>query len=211
MPRRRTGPRLVTRRNKRFYLIRFIDTDGRQKEISAGTEDRSEAEEVLEEFLRERRGVGRPLEHRKVYIADTLVDYAEYQIDNPAAAERTAYAMTHLLDFWGEKTVDHINRETIKQYTARASRSRSTVRRELSTLRAAINHAVAMNRMMPYGKIELPSEGSPRTRWLTRNEAARLLWKARKEYRTKYNLQLFIVIGLYTCLLYTSPSPRDRG
>ena len=75
MPRRRTGPRLVTRRNKRFYLIRFIDTDGRQKEISAGTEDRSEAEEVLEEFLRERRGVGRPLEHRKVYIADTLVDY----------------------------------------------------------------------------------------------------------------------------------------
>lgn len=198
MPRRRTGPRLITRRNKRYYLIRFIDTDGRQKEVSTGTEDHSEAEEILEEFLKERRGVGRPLDHRKVFIADVLADYGEYQVDNPSAAERTAYAMTHLLAYWGEKTIDHINRETIKHYVAKAPRSRSTVRRELSTLRAAINHAVAMNRMMPFGKIDLPPESSPRSRWLTRNEAALLLWEARREYRSRYNLQLFIVVGLYT-------------
>lgn len=198
MPRRRTGPRIVTRSNKRNYLIRFIDTDGRQKEVSTGTENRSEAEEVLEEFLRERRGVGRPSEHRRTYIADLLADYGEYQIDTPAAAERTAYAMTHLLKFWGERTVDHVNRETIKKYVASAARSQSTVRRELSTLRAAINHGVAMNRMMPFGKIELPAESNPRTRWLTKNEAAQLLWEARRDYRSKYNLQLFIIVGLYT-------------
>ena len=198
MPRRRTGPRIVTRRNKRNYIIRFIDTDGRQKEISTRTENRAEAEEVLEDFLKARRGIERPLEPRLVFITDILADYGDYHIDNPTAAQRIAYAMTHLLKYWGNRTVDHINRETIKRYVTGADRSRSTVRRELTVLRAAINHAVEMNRMIPFGKIQLPPESTPRTRWLTRSEAAKLLWEARREYRSKYNLQLFIVVGLYS-------------
>lgn len=68
--------------------------------------------------------------------------------------------MVHLLEFWGEKTVDHINRETLKRYGQKATRSPSTIRRELSVLRAALNHAAAMNRMLPFGKIELPSESA---------------------------------------------------
>ena len=198
MPRRRTGPRLITRSNKPFYFIRFIDHDGKQKERSTGTADSGEAEEVLEEFLKERRGVERPREHRRILIAEVLADYADFKSDNPASAERIAYAMIHLLEFWGEKTVDHINRETLKRYGQKAPRSPSTVRRELSVLRAALNHAAAMNRMLPFGKLELPSESPPRQRWLTRDEVAKLIWSARKEYRAKKQLSYFILIGVYT-------------
>ncbi|MCX8281765.1 site-specific integrase [Phyllobacterium sp. 0TCS1.6C] len=198
MPRRRTGPRLVTRKGKPFYFIRFIDDDGKQKDRSTGAADSREAEEVLEEFLKERRGVGRPQEHRRVLIAEVLADYADFKADERAAATRLGYAMTHLLAFWGEKTVDHINRETLKRYLRSANRSQSTVRRELSCLRAALNHAVAMNRMVPFGKIELPRESQPKRRWLTRQEAARLLRAARQEYRSRFPLTLFILMALYT-------------
>jgi len=198
MPRRRTGPRLVTRPNKPFYFIRFIDHDGRQKERTTGTADSGEAEEVLEEFLKERRGVDRPKEHRRILIAEILADYGEFKIDESSAAERIGYAMVHLLEFWGEKTVDHVNRETLKKYRRDAKRSQSTVRRELSVLRAALNHAVAMNRMMPFAKIELPAESQPRTRWLTRDEVAKLLRASRVEYRAKRPLTYFILLAVYT-------------
>ena len=198
MPRRRTGPRLITRPNKPFYFIRFIDHDGKQKERSTGTAVSAEAEEVLEDFLKERRGVGRPKEHRRILIADVLADYADFKSDEPSAATRIAYAMVHLLDFWDEKTVDHINREMLKKYRQISKRSPSTIRRELSVLRAALNHASAMNRMLPFGKLELPAESQPRKRWLTREETAKLLRAGRIEYRTKRPLSYFILIGVYT-------------
>lgn len=198
MPRRRTGPRLVTRTNKPFYFIRFIDHDGKQKERSTGTANSREAEEVLEEFLKERRGVGKPKEHRYVLIAEALADYADFKSDEPSAATRIAYAMVHLLNFWGEKTVDHINRETLKKYERKAPRSSSTVRRELSVLRAALNHAAAMNRMLPFGTMELPPESVPKQRWLTRDEVAKLIWSARQVSNSKKPLSYFILIGIYT-------------
>jgi integrase len=198
MPRRRSGPRLVTRKGKSSYFIRFIDIDGKQKELSTGTQVSEQAEEVLEEFLRARRGIGKAREHRHVEIAEVLADYAEHISDNESAAMRAAYAMSHLLPFWEAKTIDHVNIETLKKYRLAASRSVSTVRRELSVLRAAINHAVAMNRIVPFGEIELPKGAKPRKRWLTRSEVALLLRTARKEYRTSYNLCLFILLAVYS-------------
>jgi integrase len=198
MPRRRTGPRLVNRPNKPHFFIRYIDNDGKQKELSTGTSINQEAEEVLEEFLKARRGIGRPKEHRFVDVAGLLADYAEHISDNTSAAKRTAYAMVHLLAFWENKTVDHVNIETLKKYRISADRSVSTVRRELSVLRAAIGHAVAMNRIAPFGKIELPKGAPPRKRWLSRNEVARLIRTARLKYRTRYTLCLFILIAAYT-------------
>jgi integrase len=198
MPRRRGGPRLVTRKGKSSYFIRFIDADGRQKDRSTGTTDRNEAEEALEEFLKQRRGVDRPRELRKVFIAEVLNDYAEFLRPRPSASERLAYAMTHLLDYWEDRTVDAINKVSIQDYCVKANRKTSTVRRELICLRGAMNHAVSMNRMVPFNRFELPEDSSPRDRWLDKSEAALLLCSARAEYRSKFTLSLFISLALHT-------------
>ena len=205
MPRRRGGPRLVTRKGKSSYFIRFIDADGQQKDRSTGTADRDAAEEALEEFLKERRGNSKPREHRKVLIAEILTDYAEFMKPRKSASERLGYAMVHLLDHWEDKTVADINKESIQSYILSATRmdsdvprAISTIRRELICLRAALNHAVAMNRMLPFSRFELPKDTVPRSRWLDRTEAAKLLRSARMEYRSRFALTLFISLALHT-------------
>ncbi len=55
MPRQSIGPRLVRRRGKPNYYIRYIDSaNGQQKDVSTNTRDSEEAQEILEEFLRDR-------------------------------------------------------------------------------------------------------------------------------------------------------------
>ncbi len=199
MARPGTGPRIIKRKAKPNYYIRFIDSDGKQKERSTGTAILAEAKEVLEDFLRAQRAyeTGIALHPSKVTIAQTLLDYAHFKKDGKDA-ERLGYAMKHLLKFFEDRTLNHVNRETIKEYETQAPRSSGTIRRELVCLRAAINHAVSMNRVKPIAKIVLPKEGPPKTRWLDRNEMARLLQAAGKNYRTRFPLRLFIVIGFYT-------------
>jgi integrase len=90
-------------------------------------------------------------------------------------------------------------------------------RRDLEDLRAAINHHAKEGFHRGIVRVLLPRRGEPRTRWLTRNEAARLLrvcWRAREvqtvhrgpnkgqkietERRPLRHLAKFILIGLYT-------------
>ncbi|MCI0999819.1 site-specific integrase [Ochrobactrum sp. C6C9] len=158
----------------------------------------SEAEEALEEFLRNRRTKNAPKALNRVLVAEALLDYAKFKADKPARSQRIAYAMVHLLDFWQQATVSEINRETLKAYELQRKAARATVRRELTCLRAALNHSVAMNRMVPFPRLELPEDGKPRQRWLTKHEVAKLIRAARKEFRSRHWLVLFILVAVYT-------------
>lgn len=75
-----------------------------------------------------------------------------------------------------------------------AARPQSAARRDLETLRAAIRywHKEYGPITIPY--VTLPEKAAPRERWLTRSEAARLLWAARRVE----HLRRFILVGLYT-------------
>ncbi len=199
MSRPGTGPRIIKRKQKQNYYIRFIDTDGKQKERSTGTKNRAEAEEALETFLRERRVAltSQAIHPTKMTVAQILEDYARF-IENEREASRFGYAIEHVLDFWEDSTLDKVNKETIKAYVESSPRAKGTVRRELTCLRAAINHAVSMNRVLPIAKLSIPKGGKPKDRWLTRTEMARLLRAAGRECRSKFTLRLFILIAFYT-------------
>ena len=73
------------------------------------------------------------------------------------------------------------------------------MRRELSTLRAALNFAVGEQRLTIAPPVLLPEKPEGQDRWLTRPEAARLLNAARTgRSDVRLYLLLFILIGLYT-------------
>jgi integrase len=76
--------------------------------------------------------------------------------------------------------------------------SAGSIRRELTTLRAAINGAHRDGRLTRPVSVELPASPPAKERFLSRGEAARLLWAARKEPRARLHLPLFILLGLYT-------------
>lgn len=94
--------------------------------------------------------------------------------------------------------------------TGRAPRivTAAAARRELEDLRAAINHHRREGLCSEIVSVVLPDRGSARERWLTRSEAARLLWaawRAKQVMRGKdtrravgRHVARFILVGLYT-------------
>jgi len=84
----------------------------------------------------------------------------------------------------------------------------AAARRELEDLRAAINHHRREGLCSEIVSVVLPPRPDARQQWLTRSEAARLLWaawRARQVMRDKATLRAvgrhvarFILVGLYT-------------
>lgn len=203
MPKQSQGPRLVQRKNKPNWFIRYMDDrTGKQKDFSTGFKDRENAEEKLEEFLRQRRStrIGLAVLHNQFTVAQALDDYAHHKM-GAKSAERLSYSIPHLLDFWHNHTIDHINVETIERYRQigiGSGRAQSTVRRELIDLRSSTNHAVSMNRVISLRFPKLPKDSSPKLRWLTESEFAKLLRAAGKNNQAKFTLRLFLIIAFYS-------------
>jgi len=109
-----------------------------------------------------------------------------------AAPKLIAEHIEGLADFWGPRKVSEIKGATCRKFAE--SRRPSMARRQLETLRAAVNYFHREYGLDPVPAFTLPTKHRPRERWLTRSEAARLLWAAR---RTPH-LCRFILIGLYT-------------
>jgi integrase len=128
--------------------------------------------------------------------------------------------------WWAERTLADVNGANCRAYvehrtrqawisakpdtTGRAPRmvTAAAARRELEDLRAAINYHRQEGLCSEIVSVTLPPRGEARERWLTRSEAARLLWaawRARQVMRDKVTLRAvgrhiarFILVGLYT-------------
>jgi len=201
MPRPNLGPRLERVDGRPNLYICWYEA-GRKRRQSTGTADRRTAEAELAAFLRQRELAQRPAgpaDPAQYLIASALDLYGTLHAPNTADPERIAYAMVPLLTYWGDQTVDAITKNTCAAYAKWRGKSDGTIRRELSTLRAALNFAHEEGRLTRVPHVELPDRPEGRDRWLTQTEAAALLNAARTgRSDVRLYLPLFILIGLYT-------------
>jgi integrase len=131
--------------------------------------------------------------------------YADEHGSTVAAPERLGYAIEALVPFWGELPVSAVKGETCRRYAKSRINSRTgapvsagTIRRELNTLQAAINHCHREGYLLEAPRVVMPPRPASRERWLTRREASWLLRAARNLNRDGQHLQDFIMHGLYT-------------
>jgi integrase len=68
-----------------------------------------------------------------------------------------------------------VNGEACRSYAKKRSK-RGGARRDLEDLRAAIGHHAAEGYHREIVKVSLPEKGQPRDKWLTRSDAAKLVW-----------------------------------
>lgn len=143
-----------------------------------------------------------------------------------ARPEETKQRILTLADFWQPYTLADVNGRRCREYvawrvgrpwksakpeqTGNAARlvTEATARRELEDLRAAINHHRREGLCSEIVSVVLPEKGTGRDRWLTRSEAARLIWAAwrarqvmidqRTERAVGRHLARFILLGLYS-------------
>ena len=105
--------------------------------------------------------------------------------------------MDALLPFWADLKLTHVKGETCRRYGKWRDRAANTMWRELGILQAAMNYAHKEGYVTGAPVVTLPEAPEGKERWLTRDQAARLLWAAYRGHKSKH-LARFILIGLYT-------------
>ncbi|MFC0009653.1 tyrosine-type recombinase/integrase [Devosia nitrariae] len=221
-------------RKRSVWLIR----DG---EISLVTgcapAEREEAEKQLADYIATKykpdREKDRPA--AQILVTDVLQLYAEEVAPGHARPGKTSERLVQLGEWWQGKTLAEVAGKTCREYTAwrvgqpwKSAKPEKTgkpprmvteagVRRELEDLRAAINYHRKEGYCREVVEVTLPAKSVAKERWLTRTEAARLLWTCwrTREMRTipkgprrgqlvvsdRYrwrHLARFILVGLYT-------------
>ena len=211
MPQKPKGARLYQHPQTGIYLIR----DTGRGDRSTGTRDRREAERQLAVYIAERdRRPGGPATPDEMTIVEALTIYGSEHAPTVKDPARIGYAIEALISWWGERPISTITRETSRAYgrgrrmvIARDPKTRDpiawapcapgTIRKELGVLAAAIQYCKDEGHLLNPPKVHLPAKPAPKDRWLTRNEAARLLKAAYRHQETRH-IARFILVALYT-------------
>ena len=180
------------------------------EEVSTGCDEgnREQAEKALADYIaRKYQAPNGPCHPDQLIIGRALEIYGNERAPNVASPETIGYHIDALDPFWGELPVSAIKGVTCDAYVRERTKPRpaekgkkqklvkgATARRELETLSAAINYCHKQGYLIYVPRVSLQKKAKGKTRWLSRNEAARLLWAARHVP----HLRTFILIGLYT-------------
>jgi integrase len=109
-------------------------------------------------------------------VADVLAIYAADVAPKHSRPRETAGRISRLLDWWGDKRLSDVTGATCRAYAD--YRACTGARRELEDLRAAIVYHRKEGLCREVVEVVLPPKSESRERWITRSEAARLVWTA---------------------------------
>lgn len=188
MPRPRTGPRLWFDKQRETWTI----VDGRSRHrTGCGASEIKRAEAALRDYIETKH---KPVKSEAPLIADVIAAYSEEHIKHAVSGKHIHYDLVKLTKWWGTKRVTEVSATSVRAYVTGRNASASS-RRELAFLNAAIQHWRANHApMMPTPKIKLPPKPAPRQDFMTRDQAAKFLRKARHTP----HLARFFLIGWYT-------------
>jgi integrase len=209
MPAKQKGARLWLRVEKDRPSL-WVIKDG-DKRIATGlaAHECSEAEQRLAEYLAAKHEPVRDRDQSptSIPVADVLSVYLTDRASTVASPKELGQRVTALASFFGDKMLSDINGALCRSYVAQRGSS-SMARRELEDLRAAINHHRREGLCNAIVDVVLPPKSQARERWLTRSEAARLIWAAWRyrevqkgkptDRRSRQHVARFILVGLYT-------------
>lgn len=186
MSRPKKGPRLWFRperfhpkTGKRIAAGQWIIIDG-TKQIGTrfaldeviSAEERL-AEYVLEQFQPPR--VERDIE--AITVADVLTVFDADCREGQANKRTFDGRIERLNAWWGAMKLAEVNGQKCRAYVKERG-SPGGARRDLEDLRAAINYHAKEGLHRGVVRVSLPEKGEARDRWLTRTEAAKLIWAA---------------------------------
>jgi integrase len=226
MPNISKGPRLWKRPAERGRQALWIVKDG-GKRISTGCAAKPfeiHPPEAAEQFLADYIAAKYAPERRikdidRIFLADVLLIYhtdRRDKFEDKVQQRRFDASIGRLNEYFGNSKLSDISQALTDGYVKERG-SPGGARRDLETLRAAINHHARQNLHRAVITVTLPPKGHARDRWLERSEAAQLLWaawrhqevqtihrgknkglKVKTAKHTLRHLARFLLIGLYT-------------
>lgn len=213
MPQRLLPPRLWPRkeRDKRTGHIAvwwIIKDGGRQIRTGCTEGEIAEAERRLADYIAAKYRPPKGGEAVNVTIADVLITYAEDRAKETSDPRLTFQIMARLNTFMGDRPLADIKAKLCKAYAEHRGTA-AGARRDLEVLRAATNYYNREFGLDVLPRFTLPAKSLPRERYLTRSEAAALLWAClgwersgtrwvRRRDQKRSHLARLVLIGLYT-------------
>ena len=175
-------PTLVRREGRRNWYIQWTPVGTRRSQrYSTGETDEEEAKQVLATF---NARLAAPPDSPTV--SEILDAYLADRKGKVMAYSRLAEAAVAL-----KAKLGHLQPEQVTSYSRGVSNG--TIRREIGTFRAAMNLAVKRRWIDRAPDIDMPPASAPRDRYLTRDEARRLI-----ECTATAHTRLFMQIGFAT-------------
>jgi len=209
MPQRGKGARLWLQPASGGEPATWVIRDGKLKRrIGCRKDETSKAERALARYIEEKYESPRTRrDPSEIKIAEVIALYVDDVVSQHARPKETAARLGRILDFFDQGTLAGLTKGACKKYAEKRGKI-AAARRELSDLNAAVRHHWAENRCTVLTPVILPGRrGIPRSRWLTRKEAAALLracWRYREIQkgheagrRSLRHVARFILVGLY--------------
>jgi hypothetical protein len=217
MPRKGRGPHLWLHPERRdaagrttHTAIWYIKDGGRRQSTQCPQFDLARAERALQLYLDRKHQAGARRSSRdpaEIAVADVLAFYAEHVAPKHARPKETLGNIRRLERFFGGHTLADVNGDLCRAFV-RARKTVAGARGDLVVLRSAINFYREEGYCDRIVSVTVPDKGAPRERWVTRSEAARLIWHAWRYRevqkgqatgrRSRRHVAKFVLIALYT-------------
>jgi integrase len=168
----------------------------RRRRYRLGTHDPQEARAARREFIRQREAL--ESDPSRITIGQMWGDYiADRTAEGKATVSRMKDAWKAMGGHFGSLTLpDLIDGGEVRAYIGkrrRTGRSDGTINTELGYLRAALRKSGKRRGIVVIPDITLPPKPRPKDRWLTEEEAQRLLAAA-----VMPHMKLYILVALFT-------------
>ena len=181
-----------------------------RRSTGRGARERAAAEDVLRDYLAERHAAAEPVADKSAVetaVVDVLRHYANEHGQKVARPEELSFRLEKLVVWWAGKSLDEVNGRSCRAYALERG-SIASARRELEDLRAAIRLYAADGLCREHVVVSLPAKGASRVDYLTRDQAARLVWHLYKSRERQGNAETrkhhlrhavpFVLVGIYT-------------
>ncbi|MER9652452.1 site-specific integrase [Mesorhizobium sp. M0152] len=187
----------------------YIEDGGRRYRTGCARSDIGQAEKLLAAHIASKHAPARQRNRDpdQVKVHDVLSVYAAEVAADHARPAETAARLKAISKFFGRFSLADINGKLCRDYVEQAS-SPAAARRQLEDLRAALKHYYNEGFVNAVPAVVLPEKSESRQRWLTRQEAARLVraaWRMRQTWKgiasdryTGRHVARFILTAVYT-------------
>lgn len=177
--------------SRRWYVVW---SDGRRSHrVSTKTDDKVRARAFLAQWAAIEES---PPE--TFTVGDLCAAYLKDRQEDPRVhyPKAIANSLRHITAHFGLLPPSMVSKVTVKAYTAqrrRAGVKDATISKELRFLRQALKFGVSHQWMEVEPKVDIPGESTPRDRFLTREEFARLYFHA-----SPFHLRVFLALAIGT-------------